>query len=299
VVQYPDLDSLRCFLEAARLLNFRAAARAVSLTPAALGQRIRQLEDSIGKKMFHRTTRSVVLTEQGLALVPYAQRALAAAADCVRAGRGEVGPSPAELTVGTRHELGLSWLTPMLPALERANPGLTLHLYFGSGSDLVLRVRTLEIDCAVSSTRLTDPKLDAYKLHEERYALVGERRLVRHTPFTKLEHARHHTLVDTTAEMPLFRYWRDAPGGADSLEFARVLRMGTIAAIRTLVLRGAGVAVLPEYYVREDLAKRRLVRLMPKVEALTDSFRLIFRADDPRRSMYQRLAASMLEHPLR
>src|SRR5688572_16866438 len=114
----PALDSLRCFVEAARLLNFRAAARAVALTPAALGQRIRQLEEQVGTRLFHRTTRSVVLTEPGLALVPYAQRALASAADCLRAGRGEVGPSALELVVGTRHELGLSWLTPILPDLE-------------------------------------------------------------------------------------------------------------------------------------------------------------------------------------
>src|SRR3990172_2802761 len=95
--QLPPLDALRCFGEAARLLNFRAAARSVALTPAALGQRIRQLEEQLGAQLFPRTPRSVVLTEAGLALVPYAQRALAAAADCVRAGRGEVGPAPLEL----------------------------------------------------------------------------------------------------------------------------------------------------------------------------------------------------------
>jgi len=39
----PSLESLRCFVEAARLLNFRKAARAVALTPAAFGARIRQL----------------------------------------------------------------------------------------------------------------------------------------------------------------------------------------------------------------------------------------------------------------
>ena len=43
----PDLESLRCFEEAARQLNFRAAAKAVGLTPAALGQRIRRLEEQL------------------------------------------------------------------------------------------------------------------------------------------------------------------------------------------------------------------------------------------------------------
>ncbi len=296
--QLPPLDALRCFTEAARLLNFRAAARAVGLTPAALGQRIKQLEDQLDVRLFHRTTRSVVLTEDGLALLPLAHRALDAARDCVRQGRGELGAPPMELVLGTRHELGLSWIVPMLPRLQREHPSLTLHLYFGSGPDLVLRVRTLDIDCAVTSTRLTDPKLDSARLHEERYAFVGAAKLLGKTPLRKPDHAGAHTLIDATAELPLFHYWRDAPGGIDSLAFGRVLRVGTISAIRALVLRGEGVAVLPEYYVAGDLKARKLVRLFADVEPLTDYFRLVFRADDPRRSIYQSLAATLATVPL-
>src|SRR3989442_203920 len=146
-----DLESLRCFGAAARLLNFRAAARSVALTPAALGQRIRQLEEQLSVPLFHRTTRKVFLTQAGLALVPSAERALAASEECARAARGEIDPAPLDLVVGTRHELGISWLLPMLADLRAVRPGLTLHLYFGSGADLIIRARTLEIDCAVGS----------------------------------------------------------------------------------------------------------------------------------------------------
>jgi DNA-binding transcriptional LysR family regulator len=75
----PSTDSLRCFAAAARLLNFRAAARKVGLTPAALSQRIRQFEDQLGVKLFQRTTRTVTLTQAGLSLLPRAERCLALA----------------------------------------------------------------------------------------------------------------------------------------------------------------------------------------------------------------------------
>ena len=104
----PPLESLRCFVEASRLLNFRAAARGVALTPAALGQRIKQLEDIVGRPLFTRTSRKVVLTEAGLALQPVAREALEAADRCLRAARGELAPPPQEITIGTRHELGMS-----------------------------------------------------------------------------------------------------------------------------------------------------------------------------------------------
>ena len=135
-----SLDGLRCFAEAARQLNFRAAARVVGLSPAAFGQRIQKLEHELGQP-FRRTTRLIVLTEAGLRLVPVAVRALAAIEECTRAGRGELAAAPFEIVLGTRHELGMSWIVPMLPMLERALPGLTMHLYVGSGAELQQRVQ--------------------------------------------------------------------------------------------------------------------------------------------------------------
>jgi LysR family glycine cleavage system transcriptional activator len=294
----PSIDSLRCFDAAARLLRFRAAAKAVALTPAALGHRIRQLEDELGVKLFERTTRSVRLTTAGLALVPYARACLDAAAGCKRAARGEVGPTPVELVMGTRHELGISWLTPQLKPLSIAHPALTLHLYFGSGPDLLLRVRTLEIDCAITSSRLGDPALDAISIHAEHYVFVGAPKLLEKTPLRRDEDALAHRLIDADVESPLFRYWRDAAGGSDRMTFGRVLRIGTIGAIRDLVVAGEGVAVLPIYLVKEDIRARRLKRLFPHVTPLHDYFRLIFRREDPRRSIYEALAATLSRAPL-
>lgn len=288
----PDVDNLRCFLAAAQLLNFRSAARSVALSPAALGQRIRQLEHEVGSQLFHRTTRSVVLTEAGLSLVPHARRALEALGDCARAVKGE-SVTPIELVMGTRHELGISWLVPMLDQLKALHSKLTLHLYFGSGPDLMLRVRSLGIDCAVTSSRNLDAKLDSIRLHEERYVFVGQPALLARCPLSTSQDARKHTLLDTSEDLPLFRYWRDAPKGLDSMEFGQVLRVGTVAAIRLLALQGQGVAVLPEIFVADDLRAGSLVEICPEVRPLTDFLRLVFRSDDPRRSLYATLANTL------
>ena len=82
------------------------------------------------------------------------------------------------------------------------------------------------------------------------------------------------------------------------MKFDSVRGMGTIAAIRAMVVNGQGVAVLPEYFVRDDLKAKRLSRVMPKIEALYDHFRLVFRADDPRRSLYEAIAEKMASMPL-
>jgi LysR family glycine cleavage system transcriptional activator len=293
----PDMDSLECFEAAARLLNFRAASQAVSLTPAALGKRIARLEEQLGRKLFHRTTRKVQLTEAGLALVPQAQALLGQARDCVRAVRGETGPAPLELTLGTRHELGLSWIVPMLGRLRAAFPHLLLHLYFSSGPDLERRVRTSDIDCAVISRAPVAP-LAGEHLHREDYVFVGSPKLLAREPLARDEDAARHTLLDAHRELPLFNYWRDAPGGGERLAFRRAIVMGTIAAIRLLVLGGEGVAVLPLYLVAGDIKKKRLAVIFPEVTPRSDWFRLLYREDDPRRAIYPALAAAMMLSPL-
>jgi DNA-binding transcriptional LysR family regulator len=288
----PSVESLRCFVAAAKFLNFRAASRAVALTPAAFGQRIKQLEDQLGAQLFVRTTRSVRLSTAGLSLLPAAQRAISALEECASAVSATGALPQMDVILGTRHELGVSWVLPQIDDLKKEHPSLELHLYFGSGPDLVNRVRMMQIDCAITSTRLSDPKLDSIRLHREDYVFVGAPSLLDRIAFVKPEDSVHHTLIELDDDMPLFRYWRDAPKGVP-LTFAKLARFGTIEAIRQRLVAGAGVGVLPKYLVQPDLDAKRLRIILPKVVPQHDYFRLVIRADDPRRSVFEGLAASL------
>jgi LysR family glycine cleavage system transcriptional activator len=293
----PDLESLRCFEAAARHLSFRAAAREVALSPPAFSDRIRRLEEDLEVALFARTTRRVGLTDAGVRLLPRARQAIATARACVRAAHeGEV---PFELTVGTRFELGLSWLTPALDPLARACPGRTLHLVFGDSPDLLERTLKGSVDATVTSARLSWAHYAYALLHEEAYVFVGAPELVDRRPLEQEADAEQHVLIDASADLPLFRYLRDASPAEEAWRFARVERLGTIGAILQRVLDGAGVAVLPRYLVREDLDEGRLVRLLVERPLLTDHFRLVWRTDHPREVELADLAAQLRELPLR
>jgi DNA-binding transcriptional LysR family regulator len=76
--------------------------------------------------------------------------------------------------------------------------------------------------------------------------------------------------------------------------------MGGIANVRQRVLGGDGrVAVLPTFFVKDDVARRRLVRLMPRVVLATDNLRLVWRSNHPRQDELRALAQDLREHPLR
>jgi len=296
-----DLESLRCFEAAATHLSFRLAARTVALSPAAFGDRIKRLEEQLATPLFARTTRRVTLTAAGLRLVPQARRVLEEAARCTEVVHQADRAMPFALTLGTRFELGLSWLTTALPQLQARRPERTIHLYFGDSPELIARVRIGLVDGAVTSTRLTTG-VSYEVLHDEEYVFVASTRLIRRRPLARATHAHAHALIDASPDLPLFRYFLDAvaPGRAREVwGFARVEYLGTIGAIRMRVLQGAGVAVLPRYFVANDLRARRLARLMPSIALQRDAFRLIWRTGHPREQSLRELAAELAALPIR
>jgi LysR family glycine cleavage system transcriptional activator len=295
-----DLESVRCFLAAAHHGAFRPAAAAVHLSPPAFGDRIRRLEEDLGARLFERTTRRVRLTEAGRGFAEEAERLMEAEARCrARVHASGQEALPFELTLGTRFELGMSWLVPSLDKLAAQAPERTLHLSFGDSEDLLRQLSRGLIDALITSARLALSELEYAPLFEELYTFVAARDHARVHPLVRAEDALHHTLVDADRDLPLFRYFLDAVPPEPAWRFARVERMGTIAAVRQRILHGRGVGVLPTYFVEKDLQAGRLVRLFPKTPLKRDMFRLIWAVDHRRGPELRALARSLAKLPLR
>jgi DNA-binding transcriptional LysR family regulator len=295
-VKLPDLDSLRCFDAAASRLNFRAAAAQVFLSPAAFSDRIKRLEEQVGAPLFVRSTRRVALTAHGQALWPRARVALEAARACLSAEAPD--ESPYELVLSTRFELGLSWLVPALEPLERARPQRTVHLHFADSPGMMAALKRGSIDCAITSVRLVEANLRYALLHEEAYVFVAAPKLLKALPLKRPEEAVGHRLLDISPDLPLFRYFLDARPKAERWSFERLHYLGTIGAVRAMALAGSGVAVLPRYFVREDLAKGRLGQLFKAQQLQSDFFRLIWRAEHPRHAQLEQLGAELQRLPI-
>jgi DNA-binding transcriptional LysR family regulator len=270
----------------------------VYLSPAAFSDRIKRLEELLDARLFERTTRRVSLTPAGVRLRAQARQALDAAEHCHAVVQQLDRPVPFSLTLGTRFELGLSWLVPALDALAQTHPERTVHLSFGVGPVLLEQLRRGAVDAVVTSTRLTLGQLDYALLHPEAYVFCAAPALLAEQPLSSAEDARVHCLIDAHADLPLFRYFLDAQPAESAWGFARIHQLGTIAAIRARVLAGHGVAVLPHYFVEPDLQAGRLTRIMPDAPVHGDRFRLIWRADHPRADALRGLAEELRQRPL-
>jgi DNA-binding transcriptional LysR family regulator len=288
----PDLESLACVDALARTLRFHVAARSCALSPAAFSKRVQQAEEQLGVSLFQRTTRSVQLTDRGAVLLPRIRQILADAEGLT----STADVAAVDVVIGTRHELGMSWLLPARKALKQALPHVTTHLRFGSTEELEQSVQLLRTDAIVISRAPATRRLVAIDLHHEAYDLVASPRLLARVPLRRADDAAGHVLVDADDALPLFSYFR---ASGVPLQFGRTLTLGAIEAILAAVLDGEGVAVLPRYFVKEHVRRRRLRRLLPRAVLGADYFRMIFRADDPRRALLARIAAVLASLPLR
>lgn len=290
----PSIENLQCFIAAAEHLNFRRAAEQMALTPTAFGQRIKQLEEQLDFPLFARTTRHVELTPAGHRLLPVARDAIATAQQCAEIVHHDEA-LPARFTLGTRFELGMSWVVPAMLALRESYPQWHVDLYFGSGEDILERLRNRQVDCIITSAPVARREWAAEFLHPEQYVFVGAPKLLEEKPFDVVEDARKHCLVDINEGLPLTRYLTST---GPQLQFADIWLTGAGAPMIEIVLRGYGVAVLPKYMVSEHIDAGRLVALLPEYDLLEDSFRLLYRGDSLHAEALGEFAGFLRERPL-
>ncbi|MAD61708.1 MAG: hypothetical protein CMH49_09415 [Myxococcales bacterium] len=292
----PDLVNLQCFVALSKSLSFKESAASVALSPAAFSDRIRKLEEQLGSALFERTTRRVKLTQFGTQLLPHAQELLNSAARWVEATNLEGIQVPYAIRLGTRFELGMSWIVPSLNLLKSMNTQRTISLKWGTDQELLRMLNRGEIDALISSVRVRQRSLNILALHREDYVLVSAPSL--NLGNLKAQEASQLVLIDTEEELPLFRYFSESLPNGEPWLFKGYELMGTIAAVRSRVLEGVGIAVLPLYFVKDDLEIGALTSIAVNHTLKHDFFRLIWREDLIYKTALSELANDLQTVPL-
>jgi DNA-binding transcriptional LysR family regulator len=122
----PPLNALRAVEAAARLSSFSQAADELCVTPGAVAQQVKALEDWAGARLFDRHAQGVRFTPLGRALAPSLDDAFNKLADAAHLLRRIAAPD--EIRIATLPSVAQLWLSPRLPAVRRANPGLSISV---------------------------------------------------------------------------------------------------------------------------------------------------------------------------
>ncbi|HKR92007.1 LysR family transcriptional regulator [Novosphingobium sp.] len=127
------LNALRVFDAAARHLSFTRAADELAVTPAAVGQQIRALEDLLGVVLFRRTSKGLELTEEAGAGLAALRTGFLHFEDAVQAM--QAGQSSHVYTIAAPREFFAAWLAPRLAAFRTENPQVRFVLVDGEMTD--------------------------------------------------------------------------------------------------------------------------------------------------------------------
>nr|WP_175579424.1 LysR substrate-binding domain-containing protein [Vibrio hepatarius] len=122
----PPLQGLYYFFIAAKEGSFKAAARHLFVTPAAISQQIRQLEEFLGTDLFVRQHRKVTLTAEGILLFSKAERGFTHLQQGVNLINQD--PNPTHLSISTLPSFAHHWLVPKITAFRQRHPDISILL---------------------------------------------------------------------------------------------------------------------------------------------------------------------------
>lgn len=154
-------DDLQVFLAVARHGTLGAAARALGQTQPTMGRRLRALEAALGHPLFQRTTDGLVLTDEGLAALPHAERMAEEAHGLRRALIGSEAGLEGLLRISCSDWFGVTLLAPVLAEYGALHPGVTVELLT---DPRLYSLARREADLAFRITPFEDPEVISRRL---------------------------------------------------------------------------------------------------------------------------------------
>jgi DNA-binding transcriptional LysR family regulator len=245
------LGPLNAFIQAAEHRSFTAAGRELGISASAVGKAVSRLEERLGVRLFHRSTRSIALTPEGALFLKRCQTIF-----------GEIEAAELELAHSTsapRGRLRVSLpligmlLMPSISAFAETYPEIELDLDF---TDRLVDVIEEGFDAVVRTGKLSDSQLKVRTLGTYSYVIVGtpayfSRRGVPEAPEDLFGHACLYHRWSATGKLERWALSRD--GAELDIEPPASTVANTMEPLIELCERGLGLLYTPIFTVRRQL----------------------------------------------
>lgn len=257
------LQPLVAFADTARHGGFAAAARETGVAPSTLAKSVARLEQSLGVKLFHRTTRQVRLTPDGERLFLRCQRVLLELAELQSEASGAAAEPEGLLRIDMPVYYGRRFVMPVLARLQARYPKLEFDLRLSDSFTDLVRDR---IDIAIRIARLSDSSLVARRLGWQQLVLCASTDYLerRGTPRSLEDLSGHAAVLFRLPNTGRDRTWQFRhQGKAVDYKPRPGVHISETNGLLDALLLGLGIAQVPDYLVAEPLARGELVELLP------------------------------------
>jgi DNA-binding transcriptional LysR family regulator len=274
-VPHADLNDIALFVKVIEKGGFAKAAREADLPTSTVSRAVARLEETLGSRLIHRTTRSVSPTEEGRALYERSAAPLQQLEAATRVGELGRGQPRGTLRLTAPPDLGTAFLADAIVDFTARYPTVSV--------DMVLSNRTVNLveegfDLALrAGGKLGASSMVARKITTlEMQLFAAPSYIERHGVPTKLGELGKHALVlfrprDGHAEWKL-----SGPDGSENVDVTGRIGCDDFNFVRSSALAGGGVALMPRLIVAHDLSAGRLLRVLPAYEMRGAALYLVY-----------------------
>lgn len=258
-----NIEHLKLFVRLAVTHNISQAGQELGLSPAVASAHISKLEQGLGVRLLHRTTRKVSLTQEGEAFLPYAEEVLASV-EMARASVGAGSTAPrGTLRVTAPASFGRMHLLPSLKTFLARYPHLSLDLRL---SDSIVDMVEGGFDIAIRNAELKDSSLVARKLAPDRRILCAAPEYLKQygEPLSPQDLLTHQCINLLGLETWVFA----TETGPLSIRTHGQLRTDNGEAMRDACVSGLGIAISSTWSVYQHLVRGELVEVLPHTPLL-------------------------------
>lgn len=275
------LVHMRTFVRVVETGSLSAAARSLRVSLPAVSRQLRALEEDLATQLIARSTRRLSVTDAGKRYYAECLRVLRSA-DNARDAVSAEGAARGTLVVSAPVSLGLRFVVPRMAPLLRAHPDLAIELRL---EDRIVDLVGDAVDIAV---RGNAPAPDSHAVIAQplftfRRHVVGSPAYLKRRGTPKdLDAIADHDCVAQISPLQIATRWeleQTSSGERRSLTIQGVLRSNAPIVLRDLALDGAGLALLPEWLVEDDLARGALRRVLPTWASVPFTVYTVHRAE--------------------
>ena len=239
-----DVVELEIFKAVAEQGGVNKAAAALHRVPSNVTTRVKQLEERLGTKLFHRQGRRLVLSSEGKVLLGYADRLLRLCAEAQEALKGHTPQGT--LRLGSLESTAATRLPPVLSRYHLTYPAVRVELVTGTTGALVSKVLGEEVEAAFVAEPFSAAGLEAEPAFTEELVLI-----------TPKSYSRIRTPKDIGSRIVLafttgcsYRRKLEAWLGRSNVVPDRVMEYGSYHAIVACAAAGSGIAIVPRSVLR-------------------------------------------------
>ncbi len=246
--------------------SFVAAANALGMSKAAVSRYVSELEQRLGARLLHRTTRRLSLTDEGEVFLARSRDILASIEESEAEISTRASSASGLLKVSVPVSFALKHLAPLWSDFLAAHPRLTLDVHL---ADRVVDLVDEGFDLALRIARLPDSSLVSRKIASTRLVLCAAPAYLRRrgTPAHPSDLATHDVIGYSLLSMK--DHWQfDGPEGPVTVKVTPRLWTNNGDTSVAAAVRGAGIDLQPTFLISDELADGRLVEVLPDYRSI-------------------------------